>query len=67
MQRAKLCIQCTAPDGTTVGSFLFSGHDDSGQRVLASPVFPDLLPLFQWCNANDWKAETTGYLSDYVK
>lgn len=47
MDSARLFIQCTFHDN--VGTFL---KYDSGN--LASPIFPDLVALSQWCNLNGW-------------
>ncbi|MPS58839.1 MAG: hypothetical protein E2594_16975 [Pseudomonas sp.] len=53
MKKAYLAIQCTAPDGT-VGTFLYSSKDETGY-VLASPVMPGCVELFDWCKENNWK------------
>ena len=50
---AKLAIQCTPKGGDTRGSFLFA-DGDSAPFTPISPVFPDLLGLYEWNKANGW-------------
>lgn len=54
---ANLCIQCTTPDGSQEGSFLYFGEAGQpyAERILASPVFSDLVRLFDWAAANGWE------------
>lgn len=60
--RARLKIQCTAPDGRT-GTFLL----DAEHNRLISPLCRDLVELYRWTHAHGWQAErTTVDCTDYV-
>ncbi len=53
------CIQCRDLDSDTCGSFVY---DENVPFRAISPVFPDLLQLYQWMMERGF---TTGLLVDF--
>jgi hypothetical protein len=52
MTVAYVAIQCTA-EGGKVGTFLFEPGTWPFRAV--SPIFPDLVALYAWTEANGWR------------
>ena len=50
IQRAFLKIQCREPKTNSVGDFIC----DMETREAVSPVFPDLVLMFEWLKENRW-------------
>lgn len=64
---AKLAIQCTDPDSGEVGCFLFTGDSHRIEGSRCSPVFDDLVPLFNWTKDNAWEERSIGVAMHYRK
>ena len=54
--KVMLCIQCKYPDSQKVGDFL---KTEAGESF--SPLFNDLIPLFDWIKSNYPDAKKVGY------
>lgn len=55
-----ICIQCTEPRTKVIGDFAF---DPEKTRDAVSPVFSDLLQLFDWLRKNGYSS--TGHNSEF--
>jgi hypothetical protein len=64
--RAKVACQCTHPETGKTGDWLFIGesHQQSGAAI--SPVFGDLVQLFEWTRANGWRGIGFDYYFDGI-
>jgi hypothetical protein len=51
---------CTHPDTGTDGCWLFRGDDHRKPGMAISPLFNDLLPLWDWMKANGWRSTPGG-------
>lgn len=59
---ARTTTQCIDPETGETGCWLYTGesHRITGSRI--SPLFPDLYPLFQWLDKNQWERTGTAYV-----
>lgn len=63
---ASVAIQCVEPVSGKTGCFLFSGESHRDAGSCKTPVFSDLMQLFQWLPANGWNQIGHGLDARYI-
>lgn len=64
---AKAAIQCDYPATGKTGSFLFTSDNPGKLENLCSPLFPDLVPLYEWCRKVGWINRGADYFLEPTK
>jgi hypothetical protein len=59
---AYAAIQCTHPETGETGDWLYTGSSHREQDSAVSPVFPDLIGLFNWARENHWVSYGPGFV-----
>lgn len=52
---ARTAVQCKS--GNSLGDFLYTGDSPADESARVSPMFVDLVGLYEWAHANYWMPE----------